>query len=77
MQNSLSLWFMGKGHGFFSSSNLRELKNLVDTLLKMKAEGRLKGVEIFVFTDNSTAERAFFKGSSKSRLLHDLVLELR
>ena len=57
-----------------SSSNLRELKNLVDTLLKMKAEGRLKGVEIFVFTDNSTAERAFFKGSSKSRLLHDLVL---
>ena len=60
-----------------SSSNLRELKNLVDTLLKMEAEGILKGVEIFVFTDNSTAERAFFKGSSKSRLLHDLVLELR
>ena len=60
-----------------SSSNLRELKNLVDTLLKMEADGRLKGVEIFVFTDNSTAERAFFKGSSKSRLLHDLVLELR
>ena len=61
----------------FSSSNLRELKNLVDTLRKMEAEGRLSGVEIFVFTDNSTAERAFFKGSSKSRLLHDLVLELR
>ena len=60
-----------------SSSNLRELKNLVDTLLQMEIDGRLKGVEIFVFTDNSTAERAFFKGSSKSRLLHDLVLELR
>ena len=44
-----------------SSSNLRELKNLVDTLLKMEAEGRLKGAEIFVFTDNLTAERTFLK----------------
>ena len=60
-----------------SSSNLRELLNLVDTLEKMKAEGELKGTEIYVFTDNSTAECAFFKGTSKSEKLHDLVLRLR
>lgn len=30
----------------------------------------------FLFTDNSTAEACFYKGSSKSKLLHDLVLRL-
>ena len=60
-----------------SSSNLRELLNLVDTLEKMEEEGELEGTEIYVFTDNSTAELAFFKGTSKSVKLHDLVLRLR
>ena len=60
-----------------SSSNLRELLNLVDTLEKMQTEGELKGTEIYVFTDNSTAELAFFKGTSKSVKLHELVLRLR
>ena len=60
-----------------SSSNLRELLNLVDTLEKMKEEGELTGTEVYVFTDNSTAELAFFKGTSKSLKLHDLVLRLR
>ena len=59
------------------SSNLRELKNLVDTLKAMAVSGELEGAEIFIFTDNSTAEAAFFKGSSKSRLLFELILELR
>ena len=31
----------------------------------------------FIFIDNSTAEAAFFRGSSKSRLLFELILELR
>jgi len=60
-----------------SSSNLRELLNLVDTLEKMKEEGDLSGTEVYVFTDNSTAELAFFKGTSKSLKLHELVLRLR
>ena len=59
------------------SSNLCELKNLVDTLTKMAKANELEGSEIFIFTDNSTAEAAFFKGSSKSRALFELVLELR
>ncbi len=60
-----------------SSSNLRELKNLVETLELMGQNDELNGVEMYLFTDNSTAEYAFFKGSSSSRLLFELVLKLR
>ena len=60
-----------------SSSNDRELRNLTDMLEKMEADLDLEGAEIFIFTDNSTAERAFFKGTSKSKILHQLVLRLR
>ncbi|KAL7557428.1 hypothetical protein ACA910_015263 [Epithemia clementina (nom. ined.)] len=35
------------------------------------------GTEIFMFTDNSTSESAFNKGTSKSKLLFDLALRLR
>ena len=42
------------------SSNLQELKNLIDTLKAMALLGELEGAEIFIFTDNSTAEAAFF-----------------
>jgi len=49
----------------------------VDTLGLMAKRGELKGLEIFIFTDNSTAEAAFFNGSSKSRKLFELILELR
>ena len=37
----------------------------------------LQGYEIFMFTDNSTAEAAYWKGTSKSRRLFDLVLQLK
>ena len=60
-----------------SSSNLRELLNLVDCLKRMEKEGSLAGTEAFIFTDNSTAESAFFKGTSSSPKLFELVLELR
>jgi hypothetical protein len=59
------------------SSNWRELTNLVETLELEAMEGRLCGCEIFVFTDNSTAEAAFFKGTSSNILLFNLVLRLR
>ena len=59
------------------SSNYRELRNLTETLELMAADGTLAGTELFLFTDNSTAESAFDKGSSSSRLLFELVLRLR
>ena len=60
------------------SSNLRELKNLVDTLEAMgnQDEG-LQGLEVFMFPDNNTAESAFHNGSSKSKKLFELVLRVR
>jgi hypothetical protein len=58
-------------------SNWRELSNLVDTLEGEAKEGRLQGCEEVVFTDNSIAEAAFFKGTSSSILLFNLVLRLR
>ena len=60
----------------FESSNLRELLNLVETLEKMAADGLLDGMEVFLFTDNSTSEAAFFNGSSTSKKLFDLVLRI-
>ena len=60
-----------------SSSNYREMRNLVDTLVTMAEEGELQGTELFLFTDNSTAEAAFAKGSSLSKELFELVLKLR
>ena len=41
------------------------------------AIGYLQGLELWLFTDNSTAESCFHKGGSSSQHLHDLVLRLR
>jgi hypothetical protein len=46
------------------------------------AEGKVRakeldGCELLIFTDNTTAEAAFWKGSSGSGKLFDLVLRLR
>jgi hypothetical protein len=59
------------------SSNYRELKNLVEALEESFNKGWLDDREIFMFTDNSTAESAYFKGTSSSELLFGLVLRLR
>jgi hypothetical protein len=59
------------------SSNLRELKNLVDTLSEMGNQGALKGTEVYLFTDNSTSEAAFHNGTSTSLKLFELVLEIK
>ena len=40
-------------------------------------EHNLAGSEIFIFTDNTTAEAAFWKRTSKSRTLFELVLRLK
>ena len=59
-----------------SSSNYRELRNLVESLEQSGSLGELEGKEIFVFTDNSTAEAVIHKGSSSSPLLYELVVRL-
>ena len=58
------------------SSNFRELKNLVDSLESMSHSEDLCGVELFLFTDNVVAESAFYKGTSSSPLLFQLILRL-
>ena len=59
------------------SSNYRELRNLVETVEEEASEGHLSNVELWLFTDNSTAESCYYKGSSTSPLLHELILRLR
>jgi hypothetical protein len=59
------------------SSNYREFRNIVEIIESRVADGSLCGHELFMFTDNSTAEAAFFKGTSTSEKLFDLVLRLR
>jgi hypothetical protein len=59
------------------SSNYREFRNLVEMIESLVANGSICGHELFMFTDNSTAEAAFFKGTSSSEKLFDLVLRLR
>lgn len=59
-----------------ASSNLREATNDVQSLETMGQQGLLDGVEVFFFTDNSTAEAVFYKGSSKNELLFRLVLRI-
>ena len=61
------------------SSNFRELSNLVDALYHRSASKseQVKGTEVFLFTDNAVAEGAFYKGTSSSKKLFNLVLKLR
>ena len=59
------------------SSNYRELRNLVETVEEEATAGHLINGELWLFTDNSTAESCFSQGGSSSKLLHELVLRLR
>ena len=59
------------------SSNYKELLNLVNALEEGVQEGKFQECEIFLFTDNSTAEGAYYKGNTPSRTLFELVVRLR
>jgi hypothetical protein len=59
------------------TSNCRELYNLVSRLEELVEDGTLEGCEVFIFTDNTTAEAAFYKGNSSRECLYKLVLQLR
>ena len=53
------------------------MNNLVETLEAENEKENLRNLEVFICTDNVVAERAFYKGSSKSEKLFNLVLRLR
>jgi hypothetical protein len=59
------------------SSNYRELLNLVVRLEELVEDGTLSECEVFLFTDNSTAESVFWKGNSSSETLFELMHRLR
>jgi hypothetical protein len=59
------------------TSNWREFQNIVDSLREDVVQGRLAGTELWIGTDNSTAEASFYKGTSSSPKLNELVLDLR
>jgi hypothetical protein len=58
------------------SSNYKELRNFVDTDEEGMESGELHHAKLFIFTDNSTAEGAYYKGDTDSKLLFNLVLRL-
>jgi hypothetical protein len=60
-----------------SSSNWKELANLVNFIERSVKAHELDGSELFIFTDNQTAKSAFWKGHSSSPKLFDLVLWLQ
>ena len=60
-----------------SSSNWREMKAALDKMKQDVQSGRLQGREVWFVTDNSTLERAYYKGYSSSVELYEMVEELR
>ena len=73
------------------SSNVREVENLTDRLERLAVqlavgvverleslnrEAGLVGHEVFVLTDNSAFEGAYYKGHSTSKELSDIVSRL-
>jgi hypothetical protein len=69
-------------HGLWSEtlceehSNYKELRNLVNALMRAGLEGRLTGREIFLCTDNQVAEGSYYRGTAASQSLFELVVEL-
>jgi hypothetical protein len=59
-------------------SNFRELNNFVIRVKTGIEDGSFEcGTDIFLFTDNFTADRSFFRGTTRSKELFGLVLSLR
>jgi hypothetical protein len=50
-----------------ATSTYRELRNLVNDMVRAVQEGRLEGCEVFLYTENQTAEGAYCKGTAKSQ----------
>jgi hypothetical protein len=59
-----------------ASLNYRELRNLVNNMLRDAQEGRLDGCELFLYTYNQTMEGSYFRGTANSRALFELIVTL-
>jgi len=60
------------------SSNVREAENnLTDCVERLSKESQLFEHEVFVLTDNSAFEGAYYKGHSPSEKLNDIVFRLQ
>jgi hypothetical protein len=59
------------------SSNFREFRNFLLWIRRGVKEDWLRGAQLFLFTDNRVTEAVFTKGSSSSRKMYDMVLEMR
>ena len=58
------------------SSNCREAENLTDQLERLVASGLLHDHKVFLITDNSSFEGAYYKGHSPSRQLSEIVFRV-
>ena len=58
------------------SSNCREAENLTDRLERLGSDHSLQDHEVFLITDNSAFEGAYYKGHSQSRELSDIVFRV-
>jgi hypothetical protein len=70
----IGLW--GKD-GIDKSSNFRELRNGVDAVVDEVEKQGLFNAEAFIFTDNSTTENCWWKGTSTSPALLEQVVRLK
>jgi hypothetical protein len=58
------------------TSNYRELRNLVNAMVRATQDGRLEGCEVFRYTYNQTSKGAYCKVTAKSRALFELIVVL-
>jgi hypothetical protein len=70
----IGLW--GKD-GIEKSSNFREFRNGVDSVVDEVEKEGLSDAEVFIFTDNSAAENCWWKGTSSSPALLEQVVRLK
>jgi hypothetical protein len=59
-----------------ATSNYRDLRKLVNTMVRAAQEGRLDSCEVFLYTYNQTTEGAYGKGTAKRPSLFELIVIL-
>jgi hypothetical protein len=72
-------WRSGQWKEFYEykSSNRREFENIVIALEEYYSNTGIHNVELFMFTYNMVSENEFYRGTSRSPILFELVLPLR
>ena len=68
---------IGTRVGDKESSNYKEFENRVVFIEDLHLQGLLSGCELFLFTDNTTTDSNFYRGTSSSPKFFELVLRLR